>query len=71
MKLSSRRRQKSQSLSGRCEIKFGPILSLLQSSAFFVTDTQGSAKPPPWAKFLLRLRRTQEANVAESLLTIG
>jgi len=27
-----------------------PILPLLQSYTHFVTDPQGSAKPPPWAK---------------------
>jgi len=29
---------------------FGPVLSLFQSCAVFVIDTQGSAKPPPWAE---------------------
>ncbi len=29
---------------------FGPNLSLLQSYPLFVFDTQGSAKPLPWAK---------------------
>ena len=30
---------------------------------FFTTNTQGSAKPPPWAKFLDRLRRVQKNRV--------
>ena len=30
----------------------GRILSLLQSYVLFTTNTQGSAMPPPWAKFL-------------------
>jgi hypothetical protein len=32
------------------------ILSLLQSYALFVADTQGSAKPPPWAIIYSALR---------------
>jgi hypothetical protein len=37
--------------------------------AFFSTNTQGSAKPPPWAKFLQRLRRLFLALAEESALS--
>ncbi len=33
-----------------------PQYSLLQSGPRLTLNTQGSAKPPPWAKFLYRLR---------------
>ena len=32
------------------------FLPLLQSGPRLTLNTQGSAKPPPWAKFLYRLR---------------
>ncbi len=61
---------------------FGPVLSLYQSYAVFVIDTQGSAKPPPWAesyhafgvpaRFHIKLAfRSIRANVACSLVQIS